>query len=89
MSTNRYERVADRAQPAPVPVATTIPKVQKGRYTIDLSPALQAMADEDVQRLRRDTGRRVVRSDVIRELLRVLHADETLYAELRRRIEQS
>jgi hypothetical protein len=75
---NRFGQQQQRAEPAAV--LTTRPvRVPDQKYTIFLSQSLRQSIDEDVDRLRRDSATKVGRSDVIRSLIRQLHADESLY----------
>jgi hypothetical protein len=83
---NRFQAMAKRE---PASALAVISERDEMKYTIKLSSALRAAIDEDVERLRRDTTKKVGRSDVLRELIRVLHADESLYAEVKRRIQNS
>ena len=77
---NRFAQQANRK-----PTATAEPAGQS-RYTVNLSAALRAAAAEDVQRLRAATRAKVTVADVTRHLLWILHEDESLYAEVQRRI---
>ena len=79
---NRFAAAVQRPvqqQPTAVPAS---PPARK--YTILLNPSDLKAIDEDVLRLQNATGLRVDRSQVIRALLRQLHADESLYAEVLR-----
>lgn len=79
---NRFSQAVQR------PVAT-VPQTQVARdrkYTILLSPGARAAIDEDVRRLSEQTGLLVDRSRVTRMLYELLHEDESLFAEVKRRI---
>ena len=78
---NRFAQQAKRA-----PAATLETPAGQSRYTVNLSAALRRAAREDVQRLRAATRANVTLSDVTRHLLWILHEDESLYAEVQRRI---
>ena len=78
---NRFAQAVQR--PAPQPVAVPAPP-QVRKYTILLNSTDLTAIDEDVLGLQRASGLRVDRSQVIRALLRQLHVDETLYAEVLR-----
>jgi uncharacterized glyoxalase superfamily metalloenzyme YdcJ len=78
---NRFAQAVQRPaqQPAAVPA---VPPRRK--YTILLDQSDLRAIDEDVMRLQNASGLRVDRSEVIRALLRQLHTDESLYAEVLR-----
>ena len=78
---NRFAQQAKRP-----PAATLETPAGQSRYTVNLSAALRAAAAEDVQRLRAATRANVTLADVTRHLLWILHEDESLYAEVQRRI---
>jgi len=78
---NRFAQQARRA-----PAATSEPPAGQSRFTLNLSAQLRAAAAEDVQRLRAATRANVTLADVTRHLLWILHEDESLYAEVQRRI---
>lgn len=56
------------------------------KYTVLLSAHVAAELDEDLLKLRRQTGRKVDKSEVIRILIDLLHKDETLFDQVARRI---
>ena len=78
---NRFAQQAKRP-----PAAISEPPAGQSRFTLNLSAALRQAAAEDVQRLRAATRANVTLADVTRHLLWVLHEDESLYAEVQRRI---
>lgn len=80
---NRFAAAVQRPVQQPTAVAA-VPPARK--YTILLNPSDLKAIDEDVLRLQNASGLRVDRSQVIRALLRQLHADESLYAEVLRRL---
>lgn len=57
------------------------------KYTLILPGALAHDLDADLFRLQAETGRRVDKSVLIRELVGLLHEDPTLYAQLRDRLQ--
>ena len=71
---------------APTPESVNEPT---RKYTVLLTNTVAATIDEDVLRLRRHTAKRVDRSQVVRALLELLHEDESVYAEVARRITTS
>jgi len=68
------------AGPAPVPVGST------RKYTVLLDAVIAADFDEDLLRLRRGTGKRIDKSQVVRELVSLLHEDPALMAEVTHRL---
>ena len=77
---NRFAQAVQR--PAQQPAASIASPRRK--YTILLDQSDLRAIDEDVLRLQNASGLRVDRSEVIRALLRQLHTDESLYAEVLR-----
>ncbi len=68
------------AGPTSVPVAST------RTYTVLLDATIAADFDEDLLRLRRGTGKRIDKSQVVRELVSLLHEDPALMAEITHRL---
>lgn len=84
---NRFSAlVPERSTPA-APAAPVASKDWK--YTIKLTGATRALIDEDVTRLCNELGRIVDRKDVTVALYELLHEDESLYSEVKRRILQN
>lgn len=78
---NRFAQAVQRPaqQPTTAPAAPL-----RRKYTILLDQSDLRAIDEDVMRLQNASGLRVDRSEVIRALMRQLHTDESLYAEVLR-----
>jgi len=56
------------------------------KYTVLLSTRVAMELDEDVLRLRREAARKVDKSEVIRTLVDLLHTDDTLFDQVKKRI---
>ena len=56
------------------------------KYTVLLSTRVATELDEDLLRLRRQTGRKVDKSEVIRSLVHLLHTDPDLFDQVARRV---
>lgn len=80
----RFGQVARQrtAPPAPVPA----PAGSTRKYTVLLDAVIAADFDEDLLRLRRGTGKRIDKSQVVRELVSLLHEDPGLMAEVTHRL---
>jgi hypothetical protein len=77
---NRFGAVAaERKAPTPTPGSSG---EKMSKYTILLSPRVATELDEDVLRLRRQTGRKIDKSEIIRALVQLLHSDESLFNEV-------
>lgn len=73
---NRFAAVAaNRAAPTPTPASADAVR----KYTVLLTERVAVDFDDDIARLRRQLGRRVDKSAVIRTLLTLLHEDDELY----------
>ena len=73
---NRFAAVAaTRATPTTSGSADAVRK-----YTVLLTEPVAVDVDDDIARLRRQLGRRVDKSAVIRALLDLLHEDDELFA---------
>lgn len=81
---NRFTAVAARPTPASETVQAS--PAREWKYTIKLSTATRTLIDEDVRRLADQTGLLVDRRHVTIALYEALHADESLFAEVKRRV---
>ena len=78
----RFAAVA--AQRPTIPPAATGSGTRK--YTVLLDSEIASNFDEDLLRLRRNTGKRIDKSQVVRELVALLHEDPALMAEVGQRL---
>ncbi len=83
-ATNRFaETAVKRSAPTPTPGSVG---ERMSKYTVLLSTHVAAEFDEDLLQLRRQTGRKVDKSEVIRILVDLLHTDERLLDSVASRI---
>ena len=81
---NRFALQVDkRTGPAPTPGSAG---ERMSKYTVLLSARVAMELDEDVLRLRREAARKVDKSEVIRTLVDLLHTDDTLFDQVKKRI---
>jgi len=84
---NRFSSVVDkRTAPTPTPGSAG---ERMSKYTVLLRTRVATDLDEDLLRLRRETARKVDKSEVIRTLIDLLHTDETLFDQVARRLASS
>ncbi len=84
---NRFSAVVDkRVAPTPTPGSAG---ERMSKYTVLLSLRVAAEFDEDLLRLRRQTDRKVDKSEVIRTLVDLLHTDDELFVQVAGRISAS
>lgn len=84
---NRFSAVVDK-RVAPIPTPGSAGE-RMSKYTVLLSTRVAAELDEDLLRLRRQTARKVDKSEVIRALVDLLHTDEELFVQVAGRIAAS
>jgi hypothetical protein len=81
---NRFALQVDkRTGPTPPPGSAG---ERMSKYTVLLSARVAMELDEDVLRLRREAARKVDKSEVIRTLVDLLHTDDTLFDQVKKRI---
>lgn len=81
---NRFATAAQRTSPSAI-VEPAVPEKAR-KYTMTISAPVRAMIDEDVRRLADQTGQLVDRKAVTVALYELLHEDESLFAEVKRRL---
>ena len=81
---NRFATAAaKRSAPTPTPGSAG---ERMSKYTVLLTTKVATELDEALLKLRRHAGRKVDKSEVIRTLVDLLHADEALFDQVARRI---
>ena len=85
MATDRAARFGQVATTARPPVAAPAPAAFR-KYTVLLDAAAADTFDEAVLKLRRRTGRRIDKSEIVRELVQLLDEDPALVEQLATRL---
>jgi len=85
---NRFAATAaKRSAPTPTPGSAPGSAGERmSKYTVLLTTKVATELDEALLKLRRHAGRKVDKSEVIRTLVDLLHADEALFNQVARRI---
>lgn len=83
---DRPNRFSDAAKRESSETTTSTEDQRKRKYTILLTAAMSADLEDDALTISRQVGRRVDKSDVLRALVAMLHADPTLVDEVSRHL---